>query len=325
MKCNWRFLILLAYLFFFKNVSFAQDSFNKAFSCIAFGDMPYFLPEDYSRFSNLIQQVNMEDEAFNVFEGDFESSSTPCSNAAFDTIRSYFDLFKKPLIYTPGDNEWTDCHQKSAGSYSPEERLEKIRKLFFYDSLSFGNEKMLINTQLQYKAYKKFVENRSWNYNNVSFATMHIVGSNNNLFLDSLSQNLEFNERLKADIFWLNLVFSKAIEDQSSGVVLFVYADMFLPPLPPIGVKELLATIQQLVSDFEKPVLLVHGDTHQFIIDKPLYTDRKKTKYLLNFTRLPVFGENDMHAKITINPLLVFKNFGLKTTNKYFKLKIVKS
>ena len=54
---------------------------------------------------------------------------------------------------------------------------------------------------------------------------------------------------------------------------------------------------------FAKPVLLVHGDSHKFVMDKPFYADDSNKKTLMNFTRVQVFGEGDMHAvKIIVNP-----------------------
>lgn len=36
-----------------------------------------------------------------------------------------------PLVYTPGDNEWTDCHRVNNGAYDPLDRLAAVRKTFF--------------------------------------------------------------------------------------------------------------------------------------------------------------------------------------------------
>ena len=50
---------------------------------------------------------------------------------ALPALRDAFDDFKDPLVYTPGDNEWTDCHRTNNGSYLPTERLAKLRELFY--------------------------------------------------------------------------------------------------------------------------------------------------------------------------------------------------
>jgi hypothetical protein len=81
-----------------------------SFTVVAFGDMPYVLPEDYIRFERLIKTVNNQNQIFNVHVGDIKSSSTPCSEEYYQRIQNYFNQFNKPLVYTPGDNEWTDCN-----------------------------------------------------------------------------------------------------------------------------------------------------------------------------------------------------------------------
>ena len=65
--------------------------------------------------------------------GDIKSGSTECSDAYFAQIRGQFDRFVDPLVYTPGDNEWTDCHRVNNGAYDPLERLAAIRDVFFDD------------------------------------------------------------------------------------------------------------------------------------------------------------------------------------------------
>jgi len=137
----------------------AQTSLAENFSIIAFGDMPYVLPGDFARFENLIRQVNGEKQAFNVHVGDIKSSSTPCTEEYYLKILHYFDEFERPLIYTPGDNEWTDCNKEKAGSYDPEERLDVIRKMFFKDKTSFGKNKITTREQSESAGYAKFVEN----------------------------------------------------------------------------------------------------------------------------------------------------------------------
>jgi hypothetical protein len=48
--------------------------------------------------------------------------------------------------------------------------------------------------------------------------------------------------------------------------------------------------------------VLVNGDSHQFLIDKP-FVDAVTKKSLNNFTRIQVFGEADINAvKIIVNP-----------------------
>ena len=284
-------------------LSFSQNK-KESFSFIVLGDMPYNLPNDYLKFENVIASINKQNQVFNVFVGDFKSSKTPCSNEAYIKILAYFNSFKRPLIYTPGDNEWTDCGKVKAGSYDTNERLKVIRDQFFKEpTQSLGVNKINLITQSSFEDYSKYVENKMWNYNAISFATVHIVGSNNNLIISDSTANGEFLERSKADIYWINKIFKKAEKDKSLGIVIFEHADMFFPDKGKEGFETFLTALQKLVTDYKKPVLLVNGDSHEYRIDKPFYENKELKKTLLNFTRLQVFGEADMQAvKVTINP-----------------------
>ena len=281
----------------------AQTKNKESFSVIAFGDMPYFLPEDYSRFENLIKAVNEEHQAFNVHVGDIKSSNTPCSEESYQKIYNYFQQFSKPLIYTPGDNEWTDCTKTAAGSYDPEERLAVIRKMFFKDKSSFGKEKLLLTDQSQNPAFSKYIENKRWTYNTIAFATLHLVGTNNNFVPESKNHNSEYYERMEANLAWLKEIFAEAKRNNNPCLVIFTQADMFNSVKESSGFTAILKELKNLTLDFNKPVLLVIGDSHKYLVDKPFVKDDKMKHVVENFTRLQVFGENDMHAvKITFHP-----------------------
>jgi hypothetical protein len=56
------------------------------------------------------------------------------------------------------------------------------------------------------------------------------------------------------------------------------------------------------VVTFGKPVLFVHGETHVFRVDKPLF-NTKNGRAIENFTRLEVFGSPDVHwVRIIVDP-----------------------
>lgn len=272
------------------------------FSIVAIGDMPYVLPADFGRFENLIKTVNEQEHAFTIHVGDIKSSSTPCSEEYYQKIYNYFEQFRQPFIYTPGDNEWTDCNKKAAGSYDPEERLAVIRKMFFKDDKSFGKEKIKLDVQSADPDFAAFVENRKWAFHQVMFGTVHLVGTNNYFLPESKDFNKEFFARDNANIAWLNSIFAQAKKENSIGIFLFTQADMFTKDKASSGCFDhFLRELKKLTFAFEKPVILVHGDSHQFIVDKPML--HESGKVVSNFTRIQVFGEADMHAvKINIFP-----------------------
>lgn len=295
-------LLLTASCFF----AVAQNAVKTGtFSFIAFGDMPYTLPQDYPRFENVIKTINAQNSVFTVDVGDIKSSSTPCSEESYGKILGYFQQFNKPLVYTPGDNEWTDCGKKDAGAYEPEERLEVLRKLFFKERASFGKEKVALTSQSQNPLYSKFVENNRWDYGNISFATVHVVGTNNNFVPVSKNGNQEFYEREKADLAWIEETFDDAKKKNNIAVVIVLHADMFSGKdmKDGSGFNSFKEKLKSLVIDFKKPVLLINGDSHILVLDKPFYEDSKLKKAVGNFTRLQVPGEVNMHAvKISVNP-----------------------
>ena len=297
----------------------AQNKKDSSFCFVAFGDMPYFLPADYLRFENVIRSVNNLKPAFSVNVGDIKASSTLCSEEVYSKMLNYYGQFNRPMIYTPGDNEWTDCTKKEAGAYDAEERLQVIRKMFFTKP-SLGNGTLDLRSQSANKEFSKYVENNQWQYNNVAFATVHIVGSNNNFLVTSKNGNQEFYEREKAALAWLDEIFKNAKSQDNSAVVIVIHADMFLGAKDlreASGFNQIKKKLRELSKDFKKPVLLINGDSHVFIVDKPLYEDDKSKATIDNFTRVQVHGENSMHAvKIVVDPesVSVFQFEELKVT-----------
>jgi predicted phosphodiesterase len=272
---------------------------QKKFTLVAFGDMPYRVPNDYPKFERVIKTLNKENPDFIVHVGDFKSGSSLCSTEYFEKMHAYFETINPPFIYTPGDNEWTDCNRKAAGEYDPNERLVLLRKMFFGSDKSFGKKKINLISQAKSKGFEKFVENNMWTYGGLEFATIHLVGSNNN-FKDN-GDNEEFIDREKANLAWLEQVFAAA--QDKKGLMFFTQADMFYKDLKPSkGFEKVVEKITELTQKYGKQVFLVNGDSHRFITDKPILINNQKAT-LMNFTRIQVFGDAEMAAiKITYDP-----------------------
>ena len=280
---------------------------SATFDFVALGDTPYFLPADYGRFEALIGTVNRQRPRFTVHLGDIKSGSTLCTEEMYKKVLGEFQLFEQPLIYTPGDNEWTDCGREKAGRYDPEERLAVVRKMFFPDHNSFGKTKLALTSQALNPAFATYVENNRWTTGNVAFATVHLVGSNNNFVPnDAKGQNHEFYDRQRANLAWLDEVFAEATAQHRLGVVLFTQADMFSPDKnakDADGFTEILAALARHAGTFGRPVLLVNGDSHRLLIDKPFMNPASPRQVLQNFTRLQVPGEADVVAvRVRVDP-----------------------
>lgn len=270
---------------------FPVSVFAQSFTFAAIGDVPYGPHEE---FAALVDKINTRSLAFTIHVGDIKSGSTVCSDETFTSVRQLFDRFDRALIYTPGDNEWTDCHRVNNGRYDPLERLEKIRQLFFASNESLGKQRLPLQTQSSQKSFTPFVENRRWSQGKVRFATLHLVGSNNNL-QPGLPSSSEFAAREHANIAWLRETFAEAKANKDDAVVLAMQADTFFgEPRKGSGFVRWNAALAQEVAAWGKPVLLIQGDTHQYLIDNPLKDASGKP--LRQLVRVVVPGEREADA-----------------------------
>jgi hypothetical protein len=240
----------------------------KNFQFVAIGDTSYV---SASQLDQLVERINHEPTRFTIHVGDIKSGSTLCSDEMFARVYSQFMAFDKPLIYTPGDNEWTDCHRKNNGPYDPVERLQKIRGMFFSSDQSLGRQLLTLEQQSAQSTFRHFPENRRWAVENISFATIHMVGSNNN-DQPELPSSSEFKLRNEANIAWMKEVFATARKQNHKAIVFAMQADTFYDPSKPpeSGFVDWLAAFQQEMSSWKKPVLLIQGDSHVFKVDRPL-------------------------------------------------------
>lgn len=286
------------------------------------GDVPYNAVEAV-KFDRVIDRINQDNDVrFVVHMGDIKSGSSTCDDATFTARFNQYQKRRAPFIYTPGDNEWTDCHRPAAGKFNPVERLQKIRQIFYpHPGYSTGQRTMRLTTQNTYTGYQTFVENSLWSRAEATFATVHVVGSNNNLdpwlgidasdsYATPRADRLaEFSERENAAIAWLETIFAEAQRKNSAGVFIAMQAnpnfDLKVTDPQRAGFNRFLNKLKELTVAFKKPVVLAHGDSHYFRIDKPMVADTLdagKDQMLENFTRVEGFGTPNLHwVKVSVN------------------------
>jgi hypothetical protein len=286
------------FILFYSFISLSVIAQKESFSFVAFADQPYELPQDYQFLQILVDSINKQSQEFNVFLGDLKASRVPCEDTIYQKAFNYFNQLNKPLIYTPGDNEWTDCNTHNF-NYNPLERLEYLRKTYFNSTIEISHQ--VVKSQSEINPYEKFIENKIWKIKNIQFATLHIVGSNNNLnvkfpIYDSINQ--EYVQRNKANLSWLNYTFTKAKNENAKSIVLLIHADVFTADKGYTGFTDFINSLSKLVEEYKKPVLLINGDSHKFLIDKPLNSLQAPYRTLTNFTRLQLYGEKDPFACI---------------------------
>lgn len=98
-----------------------------SFAFAVFGDGPYHRGE-LGRFARVIDDVNRADVEWFLHVGDI--LWTRCSDSSLARTLRELNTIRHPVVYTPGDNEWTDCHR---GAFQPLDRLQRIRSMYFAD------------------------------------------------------------------------------------------------------------------------------------------------------------------------------------------------
>jgi hypothetical protein len=102
------------------------------------GDLGY-RPAEEPLLHNVLDDLNRNALAFVVHVGDLSSAAYACTDELVARRFGQFNASAHPLIYTPGDNEWTDCHeQQGVKRGNPLERLAHLRKVFFEGEQSLG-------------------------------------------------------------------------------------------------------------------------------------------------------------------------------------------
>jgi hypothetical protein len=292
------------------------------------GDVPYSDLQAQVGVPNLIGDMNRHHLKFTVHDGDLKGGNgtvgsvtpTTCVDALYTQAQGFFDALKAPAIFTPGDNDWTDCDRTSNGGFWSLERLDHEREVFFSDTLSLGQHRIQMDVQvdppcLGVTGPVPCVENRRWHAGGVTYATLNIQGSCNNL-CDIAPDHDEWMARNAANIAWLQETFAVAKKRDSAAVMLISQANPGWHPFEndasprnpvtlvqldskPDGFRDFLLALRAEVIAFRKPVVYVHGDTHTFRIDKPLFDAQGRR--LENFTRLETFGDNAANGTNDVN------------------------
>jgi hypothetical protein len=297
------------------------------------GDTGY-TSKGIDEFNLLITHLNGTELVFVVHIGDFQASGgdytrdptagpMPCTDEATKLVYDGFQSIRAPVVLTPGDNDWTDCSKVEARKFDPLEVLTKLRGTFFPQGKSLGQRSMAVESQSTEAAYSKFRENLRWSHGGVTFATLHIVGTNDNL-VGSPRLDAEHRERKAANLAWMKAAFAKAKAEKSRGVVLMSHANPGFenywpaaakgryfgpfvgrsspPPVPNNAFGDYIVALAGELESYDKPVAYLHGDTHLHRIDKPLYS-KKSNRLFVNFTRVETFGDPNTHwVRVTVDP-----------------------
>jgi hypothetical protein len=252
----------------------------EAFSFAIIGDAPYKEREE-APFARMMERIDREDVAFVIHVGDIGRGGHACTNAMYDRRFRQFEHSRHPLIYTPGDNEWVDCRGKA---YDPLERLAALRNVFFADDRSLGLTKLVLEVQQGTTAgCTAYPENRAWSRAGIFFVTINVPGSDDNVGFSAAS-DAEARCRFEANRRWVERAAASARD--ARALVIAMQANPWFTRKAVYD--DLLALVERTGRSLGKPVLLVHGDTHNYRVDTP-FVDALGAPFT-NLIRVETYG-----------------------------------
>lgn len=247
------------------------ESAAAPFTVAVYGDAPYGTkPADTAEFNAtpaFIDSVNADPDVSGVIHvGDIHSGKQYCTEAYDRSIYGVWTHYADPLVYTPGDNEWADCHKagEGGGTYDPTTgrinyvldpntgqpidyakgnpvaNLALVRSIFFAQpGQTLGSGTLNVTSQAtaydpRHPADAQYVENVRWVRSGIVFVTINVPGGSNNdadpwygAPEASAAQQQEAARRTAADLRWLRAAFDQAQSVDATGVVVVAQADMW--------------------------------------------------------------------------------------------------
>jgi hypothetical protein len=214
----------------------------------------------------------------------------------------------------PGDNDWTDCHRASNGGFDPIERLQHERALFASTDRTLGGRTLRLTRQTP-----DYPENWRFAFGPVTYVGLNVQGSNDNFphrgvdgepidrgatieaqDAEIAREDAEHTAREQANLVWLRDAFAAAKAAHARAVMVVWQADpnfnneqKLADPRSYDGYTAILGELRAQTLAFPGQVVLVHGDSHYFKVDKPLLSPSGKV--LANFTRVETFGSANTH------------------------------
>jgi hypothetical protein len=261
------------------------------FSFAVMGDAPYDVLEE-ARFRLVLRDLDAHDLTTVISVGDI--FWRPCDDAMYQRARDQFNGLRHPVIYTPGDNEWFDCWEAGSGGYEPQERLARLRQIFYTTpAQSLGGRRIPLVSQ------PEFIENVRWTDHSLVFATVHLIGSGNGRwqFPNRTEDDIAASKtRTEAAAAWLRDTFREATSLNAPALVVAMQGALFdEEPKDREPFEPFLMTLREEAARFGGPVLIAHGDQHEYTVERQLG--------LANLTRLEVPGSPNVGwVRVTITP-----------------------
>ena len=253
-----------------------------------FGDV-YMTPEHQGYLKGMLADMAAKGSDLAISTGGLKPADQNCNDKNLLAAYPVFAAAPLPTFYVPGDAEWLLCGKSANGNFSPEERLNLLRKTFYQSDRSLGQPSLPVIRQADYP------EHMRWQTGPALFITL---SSPNDINFDrkNTAAALSIQNRLDAVSEWIKEAYSEARKQDISMLVMVMPREVNFDAAEPKadvkaeGTKNLLADlIRSETIGFPGQVLMVHGGNGVHRIDQPI-TNPDNELPLQNFTRVETYG-----------------------------------
>jgi len=263
-------LLLLTFLIISckKSEEVIENPEDQKITFTVIGDVPYGDTQRDGLIDLIVKHNALDASEFVVHVGDIKKGAEPCFEDRYLDVSTLLKQFNKPTFIVLGDNEYNDCD-------NPALALQFWNTHFLQFNKNWNFIHNVINQPNR-------LENFSWIQDKVLFIGLNIVGS-------SVHDTDEWQTRLTENGTWIGQLLGTH-KNNIDALVIFSHANMVESGATKF--KPFTDLFRTASKDFDKPVLIINGDGHQWFKNNPWPEQ--------NITRVQINGGVDA-LKVTIN------------------------
>lgn len=231
---------LLTGIIFLASSAFAEQSLL-TFSVM--GDTPYSA-SDARTLQRQLANLNTE-SVFAVHLGDIKTGIMPCAENWYRHVADILRQSPKRLFIIPGDNEWNDC-------FDPEEAWTLWTRYFLRFDAQWPSSIHVVRDE-------RHRENFAFVSNGVLCVGLNLVGGT---VLDPIAWSVRDRDAIQ----WIETQWRHK-KQPVSHLVIFGHA------LPDRNHRTFFLMLNRMAHSFEKPILYIHGDGHNWRQEHPFLAD----------------------------------------------------
>ncbi|MFK7965511.1 MAG: metallophosphoesterase family protein [Burkholderiaceae bacterium] len=276
--------------------------------------------------------------SFFIHVGDIKGGGERCDDGLLLRRLALLKDAPRPMLLTPGDNEWTDCHRIVAGNFDPLERLQWLRREVFAEQRSLGQPALSVQNQTAGGLLPSplavgdidrlgLPENQQWQMGPCQFVSLSVTGSAHG-FRSGIDEQF-IAAHARANQRWLSHALNLAIENERSVLVVVCHAEFGPAKLSAQDSQTdalnrmqpyawLRSALHQTVVQFPGTVLLLNGDTHVFALDQPWARQVRSG----SAASLPTYGVDQASAQSRMKRFTRIRGIGAPAASAFVSIEI---